>query len=69
MTEKDAITGLEIMRTCCKEQNQIEMLNLAIAALEMQIKMQEYCLGRICKKCDCWNKKSEMCLNDFMIDS
>ena len=45
-----------------------EDMEMAITALKMQQKMIEHC-ERKCKGCPCWDGKSDLCLNDFIIDT
>lgn len=45
-----------------------EDMEMAIEALKMQQKMLEYC-KRECKGCPCWDGKSGVCMNDFIIDN
>ena len=45
---------------------EFEDMEMAIKALEIQQKMIEHC-ERKCGSCPCWDGKSDICMNDFII--
>ena len=75
MTNQEAIEKLKYRITTAsktvgigEDGKAFEDMEMAITALKMQQKMIELC-ERKCKGCPCWDGKSDLCLNDFIIDT